>query len=128
MTSISREFKTVGIPRAGLEYQDLIAIELLLNFFRDPGRYHWTEVESEDPSVGSLDDVVAARSDGSFELIQVKFTAAPSRYSLDWEWLLERTPNGTSRLAKWSGSLRSAARQGPVALAQLRTNRPESID
>ena len=121
-----RHFKTIGIPRAGLEYQDLIAIELLLTFFRDPDRYQWIEVESEDPSMGSLDDIVAARSDGSFELIQVKFTPDPVRYQLDWEWLLERTPRGSSRIAKWAESLRSAAGQGPIHRAQLRTNRRPS--
>ena len=87
--------KTAELPRIGFEYQDLIGIELLVGFFRDPSRYHWVELESEDPNVGYLDDVVAERSDGTIELIQVKFTVDPERYFLDWDWLLTKAPKGT---------------------------------
>lgn len=116
-------FKTPGILRSGFEYQDLIGIELLIGFFRDPTKYLWVELESENESVGYLDDVVAARSDGSFEVNQVKFTINTSKYFLDWNWLLEKRPNGTSFLKKWSESIKRVAELGPIHSAQLRTNR-----
>ena len=116
-------FKNVGILRAGFQYQDLIGIELLLSFFRHPDKYDWVELDSENPEVRSLDDIVAARGDGSYEVIQVKFTSDTNRYYLDWEWLLKKRPNGTSLLFKWAESLNSAASLGSIHSAQLRTNR-----
>jgi len=59
--------KPAAITRAAFDYQDLIGIEALIGFFRDPKRYQWVELESEDRSVGYLDDVVALRADGKFE-------------------------------------------------------------
>jgi NACHT domain len=115
--------KRAAITRIGFEYQDLIGIEVLINFFRDPGLYQWVELESEDREVGSLDDVVAARKDGSFDYVQVKFTADPNKYALDWDWLLERKVHGTSRLRKWATSLSKLVTSGAVHIAELRTNR-----
>ena len=116
--------KRAAITRTAFEYQDLIGIELLINFFRDPKLYRWVAIESEDPTAGSLDDVVAERTDGKFEYIQVKFTVDPDKYPLDWDWLLERTPRGTSRLKKWADSLSDIVRNGSgIGSAQLRTNR-----
>ena len=62
----------------------------------------------------ALDDVVAARKDGSFEFVQVKFTVDSERYELDWGWLLDKTKNGTSMLAKWAKSLARIAAMGPI--------------
>jgi hypothetical protein len=93
-------FKAAGIIRTGFEYQDLIGIDLLIAFYREPDRYHWVELESEDNNAEYLDDIVAARPDGSFEFTQVKFTVDPTEYSLDWDWLLAKRPKGTSLLAK----------------------------
>jgi NACHT domain len=115
--------KHAAITRIGFEYQDLIGIEVLINFFRDPGLYQWVELESEDPEVGYLDDVVAARKDGSFDYTQVKFTVDPDEYPLNWNWLLERKAHGTSRLRKWATSLSRLASSGSVHLGELRTNR-----
>jgi hypothetical protein len=79
--------KHAAITRAAFDYQDLIGIEVLIDFFRDPRRYQWVELESEDRSAGYLDDVVALRADGKFEYTQVKFTVDPDRYPLSWDWL-----------------------------------------
>ena len=116
-------FKKPGILRAAFEYQDLIGIEFLIEFFRNPGKYHWIELDSEDPDVGYLDDIVAARQDETYEVVQVKFTSDPNKYFLDWDWLLEKRSTGTSRLAKWAKSLNSVAVLGPIHSAKLRTNR-----
>lgn len=115
--------KNAAITRVGFDYQDLIGIELLIDYYQEPDRYLWVQLESEDDEFRSLDDVVAARSDGTFELTQVKFTPKPDEYHLDWKWLLERKPKGTSRLRKWASSLKDLADQGRVKTACVRTNR-----
>jgi len=116
-------FKTAGIPRAGFEYQDLIGIEILVRFYRDPSLYNWVELEAENDEFGALDDIVAARTDGSFEVTQVKFTPNAEEHALCWDWLLAKKPKGTCLLRKWSDSLKRVEKQGPIATAQLRTNR-----
>ena len=121
-------FKTSGIARSGFEYQDLIGIDVLLRFYRDPNLFYWVELEGENTTVGKLDDVVAARRDGSFELLQVKFTADSDRYFLDWEWLLAKKNRGTSLLKKWALSLSTVKSLGRVHSAKLRTNRRPSDD
>jgi hypothetical protein len=115
--------KPAAITRVAFDYQDLIGIEVLINFFRDPRRYQWVELESEDRSAGHLDDVVALRAGGKFEYTQVKFTVDPDRYSLSWDWLLERKPHGTSRLKKWAQSIADLSKSGGLGRAELGTNR-----
>ena len=98
------DFKKTGVLRGGLEYQDLVAIEVLVRFLRDPDLYEWVQVEAEDRAYQAIDDVVARRKDGQIELTQVKFTPDPldPDRSLSWEWLTEHTPHGTSLLQKWA--------------------------
>jgi NACHT domain len=121
-------FKTPGIARSGFEYQDLVGIEVLLSFYRNPNLYHWVELDSEDTRFGKLDDVVAARQDNSFELLQVKFTADPETYFLDWDWLLAKKVKGTSLLKKWSDALLRVKLLGRLHSAKLRTNRRPNED
>lgn len=118
--------KPSTITRAGYEYQDLVGIEVLINFYRNPDDYLWVELEADIDA--SLDDVVAARADGSFEYRQVKFTVAAEDYLLDWKWLTAKKQAGTSMLTKWAKSLRELAAQGPVHTAELRTNRVPSAE
>lgn len=120
--------KPPAIPRAGYEYQDLVGIEVLIRQYRDPERYVWVQLEADDPDYRALDDVVAARKDGSFELVQVKFTVDSERYELDWDWLLAKTGNGTSMLEKWAKSLARVAAMGPIHSAGLKTNRNPSAE
>ena len=35
------DFKTPGLIRAGFQYQDLVAIEILINFYRRRNLYAW---------------------------------------------------------------------------------------
>ncbi|MQB46454.1 hypothetical protein DXT94_31595 [Rhizobium sp. ICMP 5592] len=114
--------KPTTITRMGYEYQDLVGIEALIRFYRDPMSYSWVELEA-DKTDSSLDDVVVARSDGSLEYYQVKFTVDQTDYQLTWDWLLQKKPRGTSLLCKWAKSLKNVARQGPIHSASLRTNR-----
>ena len=120
------QIKPAAIPRAGYEYQDLAGIEVLIRQYRDPELYAWVQLEADDTAYRALDDVVAARKDGSFEFIQVKFTVDSNRYELDWEWLLSKTKNGTSMLEKWAKSLARVAALGPIHSAGLKTNRTPS--
>lgn len=111
----------------GYEYQDLVAIEALIRFYRDPKSCSWVELEA-DKTDSSLDDVVVARSDGSLEYYQVKFTVDQIDYPLTWDWLLEKKPRGTSLLGKWANSMKKVAKQGSIHSASLRTNRIPDAD
>ena len=122
------QIKPAAIPRAGYEYQDLVGIEVLIRQYRDPELYAWVLLEADDTTFRALDDVVAARKDGSFEFIQVKFTVDSDRYELDWDWLLAKTTNGTSMLEKWAKSLARVAAMGPIHSAGLKTNRIPSAE
>lgn len=115
--------KRAAIPRAGYEYQDLAGIEVLIRHYRDPELYAWVMLEADDTTFRALDDVVAARKDGTYEFVQVKFTVDPERYELDWEWLLAKSEHGTSMLAKWARSLARIASVGTIHSAGLKTNR-----
>ncbi len=115
--------KPAAIPRAGYEYQDLVGIEVLIRQYRDPDLYAWVQLEADDSNYRALDDVVAARKDGSYEFVQVKFTVDSDRYELDWEWLLAKSKNGRSMLEKWAKSLARVAEKGPIHSAGLKTNR-----
>jgi len=123
----NKEIKRTTITRAGYEYQDLVGIEVLIDFYRNPDKYTWVKLEAEDKG-NSLDDVIAARANGSFDYIQVKFTVDSSDYPLDWKWLTEKSKHGTSMLAKWAKSLRDIHEKGRVNSAELRTNRVPSPD
>lgn len=118
-------YKRPGIIRAGFRYQDLMAIDVLVRFYRDRGLYQWVELDSDDSQFGGIDDVVACRPDGRFDLLQVKFTPDPtsSATALDWNWLLAHRPRGTSLLQKWSATVDRHARTGGLASARLRTDR-----
>lgn len=125
---VSNPIKPTTITRAGYEYQDLVGIEMLIRHYRDPELYDWVQLESDDSDFRSLDDVVAARKDGSYELIQVKFTVDPNRYFLDWDWLLKKSKNGTSMLQKWAESVARIAAMGTIRSASLITNRIPSSE
>lgn len=118
--------KPTAITRAGYEYQDLVGIEVLIDYFRDPDLYEWVQLESADEEFQALDDVVALRKDGAVEFVQVKFTVNPEEYVLDWEWLLAVTGKGSSMLSKWMKSFLRAKVQGRVHRARLVTNRVPS--
>jgi len=114
--------KPAAIIRAGFEYQDLIGIQGLIDFYRNRNKYRWMLLESEDAEMGYLDDIVAALSDGTFNLMQVKFTADSAKYFLGWDWLFEKKLKGTTLLKKWS-STANGFTLGKISVACLQTNR-----
>ncbi|WP_343792981.1 ATP-binding protein [Brevundimonas kwangchunensis] len=106
-----------------------MATETLLNYYREPDRYQWVQVESTDPAFKAVDDVVACRQDGRFEVTQVKFAADPDNpdTSLCWEWLLTHKARGKSLLRHWSDSVAPLVTDGRLAFARLKTDRkPDS--
>jgi hypothetical protein len=122
-------YKRPGLIRAGFRYQDLIAIEVLVRFYRDRSIYQWVELDSEDAQFGGIDDIVACRPDGRFDLLQVKFTADPAApaTTLNWAWLLARRPKGSSLLQKWSATVTRHRNLGGLASAGLRTDRTPDL-
>jgi len=122
--------KKSGFIREGFRYQDLIAIDRLLELYRDPKAYAWISVEAEDSRVDGIDDVVACRSDGLLELTQVKFAVDPSNpaSALNWNWLLERKGRGKSKLKRWFETTLRHLDAGTLAIAQLRTDRTPDAD
>jgi NACHT domain len=120
---MSSTIKRTAITRAGYEYQDLAGIELLIKQYRDPNLYDWVMLEADDTAFRSLDDVVGARKDGTFDLVQVKFTVDSDRYALDWNWLLDKSENGSSMLGKWCSTFHRILSLGTLNSATLKTNR-----
>lgn len=118
-------YKKPGILRASFDYQDLSAIAILVEFYRQPDLFEWVELDSDDKAFASIDDVVACRTDGRFEITQVKFTVDPGdpANQLDWDWLMKRTKNGRSLLQKWADTADHCAATGQLATAQLVTDR-----
>ena len=126
-------YKRTGHLRAGFEYQDLVAIEVLIDFYRQRDLYAWVELEAEDRSFGSIEDVVVCHRDSLYELIQVKFTAEPgaSANSLSWKWLTAdggvqrrgRRRAKRSLLQKWADTTCNHVSQGTLKRALLKTDR-----
>ena len=120
------DFKKTGLLRAGFQYQDLVAIETLINFYRQRDLYAWVQLEAEDQGFWSIEDVVACRPDGLYELTQVKFTADPDApaNNLNWKWL---TANGGTRkkslLQKWAATTLHHKTAGTLAQVALKTDR-----
>ena len=82
-------------------------------------------LEAEDSQFRSIEDVVARRPDGKYELIQVKFAANPYApdSSLNWKWLTTRRGRSTSLLQKWSETTLRLKQAGTLELALLKTDR-----
>ena len=123
---VGHDFKRPGLLRAGFQYQDLVAIEILINFYRQRNLYAWVQLEAEDRAFRSVEDVVACTPDGLYELTQVKFTANPDAPGnhLSWAWL---TANGGTRkkslLQKWAETTLRHKDAGTLARAILNTDR-----
>ena len=61
--------------RAGFDYQDVVALDLVVEMMAHPDRYRWIQVERD--GAGCLDDVTALKTDGEFIYRQVKFSVDP---------------------------------------------------
>ncbi len=113
------EFTRTGARRSGDDYQDIVAIDIFVEWLEHPERFQ--RVKLEDDESGYLDDIRAERSDGIIELKQVKFSTNPDDPSDSWtfETLLserEGKPNneGTKKnlpslISKWAKSVKMFA-------------------
>jgi len=124
---MANEIKPTQLTRTGYEYQDLVCIGFIVDWYSDPNKYEWVRIEGdiEHEKLKGLDDVICKRPDGSFELTQVKFTIEPTRedLALSFDWLLSKKKNGTSMLQKWAHDVQKFSASGQLAFASLRTNR-----
>ncbi len=120
-----RPLNRSGVRRSGDDYQDLLALELVVDWLEHPDRYQWIRLEAND-FAGSLDDVTALRLDGKFVARQIKWTSDPNAHQLSWDWILEKNPNKPKRkslLEKWSESFFSLCQNYECKEAALYTNR-----
>ena len=118
--------KGPGFLRAGFYYQDLVAIEILIDFYRNWNLFKWVQIEAEESEFKSIEDVVACKPDGCYELTQVKFTADPDSQDnrLSWKWLTKiEGRNRRSLLQKWATATLRLKSDGTLACAALKTDR-----
>jgi hypothetical protein len=125
------EFTRTGARRAGDDYQDAVALDLMVEWLEHPNRYDVIRVEADDR--GFLDDVTA-ESANETTAIQAKFSTHPEVEEDHWDvakLLAERErSDGKSRklpslLAKWGQSVRAlqATAQGKTIRARVISNR-----
>src|SRR5579859_7307523 len=113
-----------GTRRLGDEYQDLAALELLVDWLEHSDRYKWIEVEAD--KAGALDDVVALRSDGVMLYRQVKFAVHSNDLQDLWTWerLLEQDKGKKQPLLQaWASSLQKIMKSNAPIDAALYSNR-----
>lgn len=131
MTRLSG-IKPSQLTRVGYTYQDLMCIQILINWYHEPEKYQWMSIEDSQglSGVKSLDDVICFTSSGEYELYQVKFTTDSTRddLRLDFDWLLKKKPKGTSLIEKWSADLERFGDSNVISVAKLITNRkPDTV-
>lgn len=123
--------KPSQLTRVGYTYQDLMCIRMLINWFHEPVKYQWMSIEgNRELAIKSLDDVICLTAGGEYELYQVKFTTDSSRNDLmlDFEYLLEKKPKGTSLIQKWTSDLVRFGTSNAISIAKLITNRkPDTV-
>ncbi len=119
-----------GARRQGDEYQDLVALEVLVDWLGHSERYEWVKVEADD--AGSLDDVVARKRDGTIVYRQSKFAVNPDD-QWTWETLLKQA-TGTrgkklsSLLQDWATSLQHLSKSVQSIDAALYSNRDAAYE
>ncbi|WP_437328266.1 ATP-binding protein [Sorangium sp. So ce381] len=130
----SQTYTRSGARRAGDEYQDIVALDLLVEWLEHPDRFSWFELEAAD--TGALDDVVALRADGALVTRQVKFSTNPADADDAWSWTeltdQRKAKNGAalpSLLQRWATSLEKVVAQGVARVdAAMVTNRMAQAD
>lgn len=122
-----------GTRRLGDEYQDLIALDVLVDWLEHPDRYHWVRVEADE--VGVLDDVVAVRADGALLPRQVKYATDAEAPDDPWTWeallAVPKARSGGPRvslLQRWANSLARLPADYPLGDAAVVSNRRPGPD
>lgn len=93
----SSRYSRSGTRRLGDDYQDMVALEWLVEMLEHPDRYEWVRLEADD--AGILDDVVAKTANGRLVARQVKYSTNPDRDDNLWTWgrLLRSRTSPTGR-------------------------------
>lgn len=125
---MSNKIKPSQLTRLGYEYQDLLCIELLIDWYHNPNKYQWISIESSSVAgqkFHGLDDVIAFNTNEKYELYQVKFTIDAQRddLKLNFSWLCDKKENGTSMLQKWANDVYKYGANSQLEKAILVTNR-----
>ncbi len=122
-----------GARRLGDEYQDLIALEILVDWLEHSERYEWVRVEADD--AGALDDVVARKHDGTAIYRQGKFAVHPDNIGDPWTWekFLKQETGAkgkklSSLLQDWAASLQQLLAPGQPVVAELYSNRDAAYE
>ena len=89
-----------GPIREGFKFQDLYGIHLALSWLEHPSQYQWIRFEARE--FLWLDDVVALRTGGTLQLIQIKHvTERPDRPKFTLDDFVEQTATKRSLFEKW---------------------------
>ncbi len=122
-----------GARRLGDEYQDLIALEVLVDWLEHSERYEWVQVEADD--AGALDDVVARKHDGTNIYRQGKFAVHPDNIGDPWTWerFLKQETGArgkklSSLLQDWATSLQHLSAPRQPVVAELYSNRDAAYE
>ncbi|MEH6477522.1 MAG: hypothetical protein V7727_17650, partial [Sneathiella sp.] len=123
---MATDIKHTQLTRVGYTYQDYVCIAKLLEWYKQPSKYQWFKIEAsdtDDGSLGGLDDVVALDKMGMYEFYQVKFTtdSDDEKNKLDFAWLLKHKPKGTSLIQKWSSDVANYTSISKLSIAALKT-------
>ena len=116
-----------GARRLGDDYQDIVALEMLIDWLEHSDRYEWVQVEAD--GAGVLDDVDARKTNGISVYRQVKFAVHPNdpKDALTWERLLEQEAGAKGKkqslLQAWYASLQKIMEPDQFIDAALYTNR-----
>ena len=129
-------YSRTGIRRSGDDYQDAVALDVLVDWLANPDAVEYVRVEADD--AGALDDVVLVRHD-SVVAIQVKFSGYPDQDGSTWSLSSLLAPGAVSGagsrrraslLEKWLRSLDvlGASHPGRAIDARVVTNRSPGND
>ncbi len=113
------------ITRAGYEYQDLIGIRELLQFYKNKNLYDYVLLEfPNEGEFSALDDVVCKiKNQDGYKLIQVKFSVDGEKYLCDWDWLTNKKEKSKSLIQKWSKTVLELLSNKKLMEAKLVTNK-----
>jgi hypothetical protein len=133
MDLVPSNYSRSGVRRSGDDYQDIVALDVLVEMLENPQLYDWVKVEADD--AGTLDDLLALRRDGSVDARQVKFSVHPNEAHDPYSWeklLLEpisaKGNKSASLLAKWAGAFRALASAHANVDARVVSNRRAAPD
>lgn len=111
----------IGATLLGNDYQDIVALDLIIQFLEHPKDFEWIKVEAYDEAK-FLDDIYVKKSNGKIIARQVKYATRPDD-CWDWDDLLKKSESGSSLLQKWIESWQKISTHGEIEEIALWTNR-----